>query len=87
VAEGEGLADLDVAVAVVAVVVQVAAAEACGGDADLEFVCFGGGEGAGFLAIVLGLGSCCALVENVFTVRRSFAPWRTDAWICVVMVA
>ena len=50
-AEGEGFADLDVAVAVVAVVVQVAAAEACGGDADLEFVCFGGGEGARFLEV------------------------------------
>ena len=52
-AEGEGLADLDVAVTVVAVVVQVAAAEACGGDADLEFVCFWGGEGAGFLGLSL----------------------------------
>jgi len=44
---------LDVAVAVVGVVVQVAAAEACGGDADLEFVCFWGGEGAGFLGLSL----------------------------------
>ena len=86
-AEGEGLADLDVAVAVVAVVVQVAAAEACGGDADLEFVCFGGGEGARFLEGVLGLAHGVAMIQDVFTVRRSFAPWRTDAWICVVMVA
>ena len=50
-AEGEGFADEDVAVAVVGVVMQVAAAEACGGDADLEFVCVGGGEGAGFLEV------------------------------------
>jgi hypothetical protein len=53
VAQGERLADLDVAVAVVGVVVQVAAAEACGGDADLEFVRFRGGEGAGFLGVLL----------------------------------
>jgi hypothetical protein len=78
---------LDVAVAVVGVVVQVAAAEACGGDADLEFVCFGGGEGAGFLGVLLGLESSCAMFWEMFTVLRSFAPWRTDAWICVDMVA
>ena len=40
---------MNVAVAVVAVVVEVAAAEPGGGDADLEFVCFWGGERAGFL--------------------------------------
>jgi hypothetical protein len=78
---------LDVAVTVVGVVVQVAAAEACGGDADLEFVCFGGGEGAGFLGVLLDLESSCAIFQEIFTVRRSFAPWRTDAWICVDMVA
>jgi hypothetical protein len=67
--------------------VQVAAAEACGGDADLEFVCFGGGEGAGFLGVVLD--RCCGhtIFPTRITVRRSFAPWRTDAWICVDMVA
>jgi hypothetical protein len=36
---------------------------------------------------VLGLEVHYALVQDVFTVRRSFAPWRTDAWIWVVMVA
>jgi hypothetical protein len=36
---------------------------------------------------VLGLEGDCALVQDLFTVRRSFAPWRTDAWIWVVMVA
>jgi hypothetical protein len=78
---------LDVAVAVVGVVVQVAAAEAGGGDADLEFVCFGGGEGAGFLGVVLDRYCGRAIFTTIITFRRSFAPWRTDAWICVDMVA
>lgn len=56
---------MDVAVAMVAVVVQVAAAEACGGDADLEFVCFGGGEGAGFLRVVSGTGCDQDVVSDV----------------------
>lgn len=36
---------------------------------------------------MLGLVRGFAMVQGGFTVRRSFAPWRTDAWIWVVMVA
>lgn len=91
VAERQGLADEDVAIAVVGVVVQVAAAEAGGGNADLEFVGFGLGEGAGLLRFKDVLDSVPEwLVAHSlrcwFTVRRSFAPWRTEAWTWVDMV-
>lgn len=51
-AESQRLADEDIAVAVVGVVVQVAAAEAGAVDCDLDFVCRGGGQAAGFLGMI-----------------------------------
>lgn len=85
VAERQRLEHEDVAVAEVVVVVQVGAAEAGGGDLDEDG---GGGEGgdrAGFLWRLLEAGGEGG-GDGGRTMRRSRAPWRTEAWIVEAMV-
>jgi hypothetical protein len=63
------------------VVVHVAAAEARAADGDLHFGWGWGADGAGFLgAFVSGV---VEGVESGRTIRRSFGPWRTEAWIWI----
>jgi hypothetical protein len=84
VAERQRLEDLDVAVAEVVVVVQVGAAEAGCGDLDEDGGRGDGGAGAGFLwglGGVVGGGG-----DGGRTMRRSRAPWRTEAWIVEAMM-